>query len=117
MKKIISFYLYKDNRRNISYENITSILKDNTYTMILDGIKTVISKDQLIRENEEFTFTLDINNKTATYLLKEKNMLLDIKVEKLDINNLESKIIIEYKLESDTDTIKIEIIEEEDENE
>ncbi len=117
MKSNVSINLYKNNRRNSSYENVSSIFKDNKYTMILDEVKTIISKDIVIRENDSYKFTLDINNKTATYLLKEKNMLFDILVENVSVNYKKTNIIIEYKLESDDEVTKIEIIDKEEKNE
>ncbi len=119
MKKFITLNLYKEqakNRRKIEYSNIPCIYTNNTYTMILDDIKTSINEDLLIRENNEFRFNLDIKNKTAIYLLKEKNVSFDIKIEKINIKKEKSNIILEYKLESDEEKTIIEIIEKEEKN-
>lgn len=111
MIKNINVSLYKNNRREMNYNNIKAIHRDNSYSFIMDEIKMFINNDLLTRENNEFKFRLDIANKTASYLLKEKNMLFDIEVEKVIITNEDNKIILEYKISSDEEEFKI-IIEE-----
>ncbi len=117
MKKIITFNLYKENRRINQYKDIKCLYTNKTYTLLLDDVKTSINQDLLIRENNEFKFTLNIKDKTAFYLLKEKNMTFSIKVEKITSKFDKSNLILEYKLESDEENTKIEIIEKEDINE
>lgn len=119
MKKLITLNMHKQddkNRRTMEYKDIPCMYTNNTYTLFLDEVKTIINEDQLIRENNEFKFTLDIKNKTALYLLKEKNMSFDILVEEINIKENKSNIILEYKLESDSEKTIIEIIEKEEEN-
>ena len=115
MRKNINVSLYKNNRREINYNNINAISKEDSYSFIMDKIKMFISDDLLTRENEEFEFRLDMKNKTASYLLKEKNMLFDIEVEKINIQKDNNTIIIEYKISSDEEEFKIKI--EENKNE
>ena len=70
----------------------------------------------VIREIKE-EFNLDIEERKATYLLKEKNMSFDIDVEKIEYKKENNKIVLEYKISSDEETFKIEINEEDDINE
>lgn len=117
MKKIINLNLYKKNRLENSYKNIKVLEKNNEYIFILEGVKTIVSSKRFARENEEFIFEINIKDKTATYLLKDNNVLLDIEVEKISYKITDNIIILEYKLSSDEDVFKIEIKDKEDNNE
>ena len=111
MIKNINVSLYKDNRRELDFNNIKALSVNDTLSFIVDEIKTSINDNYFIRENDEFKFELDILNKTASYLLKENNNLFDIDVEEVIITKEDNTIIIEYKISSDENNIKI-IIEE-----
>ena len=109
MKKLISLKLYKDKKLANSYHNIKSLYNNNTYTFIIEDIKTSISDKYFIRENNEFKFTLDIIKKEGLYLLKENNMLFDIDVLNLSSKMNDNNIILEYRLSSDESDIKVEM--------
>ncbi len=117
MKKLISLNLYKDNKLETSYNKINAIYQNNTYTFIIDEVKTSISNNLFIRENNEFKFTLDILNKESTYLLKNNNMLFDVDIINLSSKNENNNIILEYRLSSNENDMKIELINEGDLNE
>ena len=102
--------LYKNEKLLKKYENINIISKDNRHSLIIDDTKTIISKDNIIRENNEYRFELDITNKKATYLLKDKNAMFDIDVERISYNNEKNITIIDYKISSDNENTKIELI-------
>ena len=117
MKKIITLNLFKERRLEQEFKGIKAILKDGEYIFSLDAVKTVVSPTRFTRETEEYKFNLDIKERKATYLLKEKNMSFDIEVEKIEYKKEKNTIILEYKISSDEETFKIEINEEDDINE
>ena len=117
MKKIITLNLFKERRLEQEYKGIKAILKDSEYIFSLDAVKTVISPTRFTRETDEYKFNLDIKERKATYLLKEKNMSFDIEVKKIEYKKENNTIILEYKISSDEETFKIEINEEDDINE
>ncbi len=114
MKKLISLNLYKDNQLTNSYHKINALYKNDTYSFVIDKIKTSLSDVFFIRENNEFKFILNLKNQSSTYLLKDKNMLFDIDVINLSSKNVDNNIILEYKLSSDDSNMKIELIIEGD---
>ncbi len=117
MKKIITLNLFKNNKLEIEYKDIKAILKDSEYIFSLDGVKTVLGPTRFSRENDEFKFMLNIEEKKATYLLKGKNILLDIDVEKTSYKNDNINIQLEYKLSTDEENFKIIINSKDDNNE
>ena len=117
MKKIITLNLFKADRLENEYKDIKAIEKDGEYIFSLNGVKTVLNSTRFTRETEEYKFNLDIDERKATYLLKEKNMSFDIDVEKVVYKKEKNTIILEYKISSDEETFKIEINEEDDINE
>ncbi len=100
--------IYNNDKLLKEYNNIKTISNGNTYFYI-DNIKTTITKDKLIRENNVFKFELDFNNKTSTYLLKEHDILYDIKVLESEIIYKKDDIKISYLLESNDEKIIISI--------
>lgn len=117
MKKIITLKLFKERRLEQEFKGIKAIYKDGEYILSLDGVKTIISDTRFIRQTNEYKFELDIKERKAIYLLKEQNMLFDIEVEKITYKKENKTIILEYKISSDEETIKIEMNEEDDINE
>jgi trehalose/maltose hydrolase-like predicted phosphorylase len=117
MKKIITLNLFKSDRLENEYKDIKAIEKDSEYIFSLDGVKTVFGPTRFTRETEEYKFSLDIKERKASYLLKDKNMSFDIDVEKVVYKKEKNIIILEYKISSDEETFKIEINEEDDINE
>lgn len=117
MKKLINFNLYKERRLEKEYTCIKAIVNNDSYLFKLDDVKTTLNSEYFTRENDEFKFTLNIKEKEATYLLKEQNMLFDIDVEKISFKCEKNNIILEYKLSSDEDNFKIELIDKGEINE
>lgn len=110
MKKILHIKLYRKERLEKEYKSIIALEKNNTLTFFIDKIKTTITKEELIRENEEFTFKINFLKNECTYYLKENHMLFDIKVlEKSFYKQEEKSIIIKYFIETDEEPLKIEI--------
>ncbi len=117
MKKLITLNLYKERRLQEEYKGIKAIEKDGEYIFSLDGVKTIIGSTRFIRENDDYKFTLDIEERKCLYFLKSQNMSFDIEVEKLMYKNENNIIILEYKISSDEEEFKIEINVEDDINE
>lgn len=117
MKKIIILNLFKERRLEQTYNNIKAIENNNEYIFSLEGVKTIIGPSRFIRENDEYKFELNINEKTGLYYLKNQNMSFDIEVEKIKYKNEKNNIILEYKISSDEEEFKIEINVKDDINE
>ena len=111
MIKKYNIYLYKDNKLEKSYKNIKGINKEKKISLILDEIKTIIKENELIRENNEFKFNIDLIAKTSNYLLKQTNIIYDIEVIDSNIIRKEKEIIIKYRIETNEEEIQIRIIE------
>ncbi len=111
MKSRITLNLYKERRLEVSYTDINALINNATYSFILDGVKTTLNNEEFTRENNEFRFNLDIKNKQATYLFKSQNTLFDIDVEKINFKKDNNTIILEYKISSDEEEFKLELIE------
>ncbi|MGN1370708.1 MAG: hypothetical protein ACI4XM_00295 [Candidatus Coprovivens sp.] len=117
MKKIIDLYLYKEYRLDKEFKDIVAIEKNLEYIFLLDGIKTVVGPTRFVRETEEYKFELNIKAKTGLYLLKSQNMNFDIEVEKIMYKKDNNNIILEYKISSDEENFKIELLIKDDNNE
>lgn len=111
MKKIINLSLYKNKRLELEEKNIKAIYNDNKYSFIINDVKTTISDSIFTRETPEYLFSLNIKDKKSTYLLKEKNMVFDIDVEKIEYERRRQEIKLVYKISSDEEEFKI-IIED-----
>lgn len=114
----INLKLIKDKEIIIDEKNLncTKEINDNNEKTLQFNMHSVdniikISKEKIIyiRENEEFRFELNSIEKNATYLLKEQDLLLDIKVEKINYEIEENKMTFIYQLESDESVNKVEI--------
>lgn len=106
MKKTINIKLYKDNELTQEYKNINSIYNE-TISFNIDNTHTKITNTNFIRENDEYIFNIDLIQKEAYYILKEKNIKLDIEVYESSINRKEEIIEIIYKIETEEPVTKI----------
>ena len=111
MKKIINISLYKNKRLELEENNIAALYNDEKYTFIMNDVKTSISQDYFTRETQEYLFTLDIQNKKCSYLLKEKNMTFDIEVEKAIYERRRRTTKLVYKISSDEEEFEVKIEE------
>lgn len=106
------------NNSNAVYNlNRIEYLQDNNvieFTDNKDCYRISLNEKYFIKENDEFIFNLNIENKTCTYLLKEIDNLFDINVLECSLEETKNKIKIEYKIESNEEKniIEIELIEE-----
>ena len=111
MIKKYDINLYKNKKIDKSYKNIKGIYNNNNIRLIIDNIKTIIKKNELIRENDEFKFTIDFAEKTSNYSLKEHHLEYDIEVIEAKIERNNKEIIINYKIETNEELITIKIVE------
>ena len=111
MKKTIKISLFKNNRLELEENNISALYNNDKFSFIINDVKTSLSKDVFTRETSEYLFTLDIDNKKCTYLLKERNMTFDIDVEKIEFERRRQITSLIYKISSDEEEFKV-IIEE-----
>ena len=111
MKKVINISLYKNKRLELEQKELVAFYSDNKYTFFIDNIKTILSDSVLIRENNEYLFNLDINEKKCTYLLKPNNVTFDIDVEEILYKKEKNEIRLIYKITSDEEVIEL-LVEE-----
>lgn len=88
--------LYKDNEL-IFKKN--GMLKDKFY--IFDNIKYDYINNILIREDDDFKYCLNFNEKEAIVTIKQNNFNLDLSLEIKSINLNKNLHEIIYKIESD----------------
>ncbi len=114
IEKILNFTLYKqDNiqllKNNVAYfEKIDKILfevDDSTFELKVDNKDIYLKK-----ETSEHEFILDSKKEHALLTLKQENISFDILIEYINIDIKDNIYTIEYKLESDEDFTKIEIV-------
>ncbi len=98
--------LFKDDKLEKEYKEI-KVLDNNEIKFYIDSTKNIIGSNFFTRENKDFKFHIDFDKKKYTYLLKEKNMLFDIKVKKAKIEKKDNKIDILYQIETAEEKIRI----------
>lgn len=110
----IDFIFSKENDEIMNKKDIPAIYKNNTLSFIIDEIKYtfLIKCDRLLfqRENKEFKFKLIISkDNKCTYLLKNTQTLLDIKVINGYYTYIDNILNIKYKLETENINNEIQI--------
>lgn len=110
---LINMKLYKDSEKYYDVKEKEAKNEDNIIEFDIENINNMFEFQDygclFTRENDEFRFILDTNEEEATYLLKETNTLLDIKVERCNFKRKRNQVIIEYQLETDDCLNKIEL--------
>lgn len=61
------------------------------------------------RENNEYIFSLDINNKKSNIYLKKENLKFDIVVDFCSLDIQDNTIYLEYMIESEDSKIALKI--------
>lgn len=107
MKKIINIILYEKNKIIKRYNNIKAIIQDDKITFNTDKTKNTLTKTYYLREDSDYLFSLDIIKKECTISLKETNNVFDIIVTKAQYLKDNNNISLEYKIESNEETLKI----------
>lgn len=94
--------VYKD-----TFENKLNSDRKIVFDM-LDYETTIdIEEKTFFRENEEYIFYLDLNNKSCKVELKQVGISFDVSVEEANMEVENDKIVLEYFIETDETRNKI----------
>lgn len=106
-----------------SGEEIVFEKKDVPYQKIEEQIKFQIeemthiinlNEETFLRENEEYSFILDIKNKKSEIKLKKEQYVLQVEVEYAILLKNQNEINISYLIETDDNTYNLVLSFEED---
>lgn len=120
METKISFNFFQNECLKISANDLMAKLSKNIKTIAfkLDNFENIISYEKqnmyFIRENEEYKFKINFNNKKAFLKLKKYDSI-DIDVLDCNFEKQNTNIIISYKLEADDciiNRLEIKLIDE-----
>ena len=110
---LIKMKMYKDNDVYYDIKDINGTFLDDILKFEVENTNNEFNLSDygciFTRENDEFRFILDLIEETATFLLKETDTLLDVKVERCNFKRKKNNILIEYQLETDDCLNKIEL--------
>ena len=111
MPKNYKCILYKNGEQLFSFPFENKSKEENILLFDLFGYETTIDlvQERFIRENEEDFFLLDIKNKSCKIELKKEGYSLLVGVEECNLSVLNSKIVLEYFIETDEARNKIVI--------
>ena len=110
MKKI-NFSLIKNEEVIIEEKNINSIINNNKISFIIDGIKYTYQNKIFTRETEEEIIELNFNKEMCKITLKEYNNFINVKLDVINIIDNDKIKKVEYKIETEEDTVNIINIE------
>ncbi len=115
MNIILTFTLATGEKETIKKQNIMGILQDKILNFEVDGMHHELNmKNQLfIRENEEYKFTLNIENQTCNLELKKEGHQLNIVVDYATLIIENSNCQLEYLIETSDEKIKLDLTWEE----
>jgi|GEM_PF-4920439 len=113
MKKI-DLKMYKNEEIILSYNDLNVEYVDGCYQFLTEETLNFIKKNkntlEYQRKNSDYEFKLIINeNPVCTYNLKEQEYTLNIQVNKATFIEVDNILVITYNIESNEETIKIEI--------
>ena len=110
---LIKMKLYKDDDIYYDMKDVNGTFLDDILKFEVENTNNEFNLSDygcvFTRENNEFRFILNLIEETATFLLKETDTLLDVKVERCNFKRKKNEILIEYQLETDDCLNKIEI--------
>ena len=114
INNLLDFTLYKQDNVEIIENGVAYFKKIDKilFEVAQSTFELKVDKDniELKKETSEYIFILNSNNNTALITLKQENISFDILIEYINISINDNKYTIEYKLESDEQKTKIEII-------
>ena len=99
------------NKNGMVNNTYKAILKDNY--IIYNDLNCLIKVDLngiIIRENKEFCLILDFINQKYSYLLKETNTKLNLKVNLNKIKKDDKSFKVKYSIEDETVEYELEVI-------
>lgn len=107
--KSFTCFFYKNNEEvyKDTFENKLNSDRKIVFDM-LDYETTInIEEKTFLRENKEYIFYLDLNNKSCKVELKQEGISFEVSVEEANIEVENGKIILEYFIETDETRNKI----------
>ena len=113
INNLLDFTLYKQDNIQILKNSIAYFKKIDKILFEVDDSSFEIEVNNNIylkKETSEYIFIIDSNKKQALLTLKQENITFEIIIEYINIDITNEKYTIEYKLESDEQNTKIEII-------
>ena len=112
IKKFINWKLISNNNEVVNNEFVecefvNDILKylENDTMNIID-----LNKNIYIRENDEFTFEIDFNNRLFNYILKKEELSIENAVIDAEIKKNNSDILLKYNLGDEIKEIIIQLL-------
>ena len=98
-------------------ENVKGVLEDDVLYFTLDDMSHILdfNKKTFLRENDEYSFLLDIENEKSEINLKKEQYNLQVLVEYANLLKNKNDIQLSYFIETDDheNVLKIELIGEE----
>ncbi len=114
IKNLLDFTLYKQDNVQLLKNSVAYFKKIDKILFEVDESAFELKVDNndiyLKKETSEYIFILDSNQDNAILTLKQENISFDILIEYINIDIKDNMYTIEYKLESDEDSTKIEIL-------
>ena len=114
IEKKLNFTLYKQDNIQLLKNSVAYFKKIDKILFEVDesSFEINIKNDDIYlkKETSEHIFILDSTKKEAILTLKQEKISFDILIEYINIDINNNKYIIEYKLESDEESTKIEIL-------
>lgn len=111
MQKNIVFTLYQDNKI-ISKETILGNITNQNVSFVQGEMNHVLDlkEETFLRENNEYSFFLDVKNKKCEIQLKKEKNILQLAVNYAIILQNEKEISLIYKTESTEEEIKLNLL-------
>ncbi len=105
----LNLTLKKEEKTILEQQKIPYMKKDNTIFFDIEEMKHQINleKKQLIRENEEFYFFIDLEQEKCVYKLKKEEMEFNIIVDDAFFDLCKNTLEINYVIETDDEKTKI----------
>lgn len=107
--KTLDLKLITDNNITIDKKRVPYKVENNVYTFIIDKLthKLDITNETFLRENDDYSFFLDIKNKKSELFLKKENYLLQVKVEYAILLTNQKGFEIDYLIETQDEVNKL----------
>lgn len=108
---LLDITLWKDNEIVFEKKDVDAINEEMIITFNIDNMyhEIDLKTKKFKRENDEFTFLLDFENKLCTYELKDPHAMFDIIVDDSTFEIGKHQITMEYAIETDDQKNKINI--------
>lgn len=103
MEYILKVSLNHGEKEVLNQINIPAQLEDDVLKFKMEDMEHTVNlkSKQFIRENEEYSFLLDIENKKSQITLKKENYTLQVLVEYANLLKNKNEIQLSYFIETD----------------